>query len=53
MLVWTPFVIVVLKALFDIDAYSSPGVPWLVANLVFTVAVIALAICWRRSTATG
>jgi hypothetical protein len=44
MLVWTPFVIVVLKTLFDIDAYSSPGVPWLAANLVFTVAVVALAI---------
>ena len=42
MLVWTPFVIVVLKVLFDIDAYSSPGVPWLAANLVFSVAVIAL-----------
>jgi hypothetical protein len=44
MVVWTPFVIVVLKALLDIDAYSSPGVPWLVANLVFTAAVTALAI---------
>ena len=44
LLVWTPFVIVVLKVLFDIDAYSSPGVPWLAANVVFSVAVIALAI---------
>jgi hypothetical protein len=44
MLIWTPLVIVVLKALLDIDAYSSPGAPWLVANLVFTVAVTALAI---------
>jgi hypothetical protein len=44
MLVWTPFAIVVLKVLFDIDAYRSPGVPWLAANLVFSVAVVALAM---------
>jgi hypothetical protein len=44
MLVWTPFVIVALKALLDVDAYSSPGVPWLAANLVFTAAVIALTL---------
>jgi hypothetical protein len=42
--VWTPFVIVVLKALFDIDAYSSPGVPWLAANLLFSVAVVVLVV---------
>ena len=43
-MVWTPFVIVALKALFDVDAYSSPGVPWLAANVAFSAAVVALAI---------
>jgi hypothetical protein len=44
MLGWTPFVIVVLKVLFDIDAYSSPGVPWLAANLLFSVAVVVMVV---------
>jgi hypothetical protein len=47
-LVWTPLVIVALKALLEVDAYSSPGVPWLAANVVFTVAVVALAIFLAR-----
>ncbi len=46
--VWTPFVIVVLKALFDIDAYSSPGVPWLAANLFVSVAVVVLVVLAKR-----
>ena len=41
-LLWTPLLIVGLKVLFGVDAYAVPGVPYLVANLLFGVAFIPL-----------
>lgn len=43
-LLWTPLVIVFLKAVWGVDAYSIPGPAWLVSNLLFSIAVIALAL---------
>jgi hypothetical protein len=53
MLVWTAFVIVILKLLFDVDAYRSPGIPWLTANLAFSVAVVALAVFLAKKFGPG
>ncbi|HVR41572.1 MAG TPA: hypothetical protein VMU84_20925, partial [Thermoanaerobaculia bacterium] len=41
-LLWTPLVIVSLKMLFDFDAYALQT--WLIANLLFGVAVIPLML---------
>src|SRR5208282_3319335 len=37
-LLWTPLLIVALKALFGVDAYAALGTPYLCANLFFGVA---------------
>ncbi|MEO8585619.1 MAG: hypothetical protein ABI584_05625 [Acidobacteriota bacterium] len=47
-LAWTPLLIVVLKGLFGVDAYSMFGARWLIANVLFGLAVIALAIWLSR-----
>ncbi len=41
-LLWTPLLIVALKALFGLDAYTALGAPYLCANLLFGVAFIPL-----------
>lgn len=43
-LVWVPFVIVVLKMFLGIDAYRIFGTAWLLANVLFGLVPIALAI---------
>jgi hypothetical protein len=43
-LAWPPLAIVLLQALLGLDAYVVPGVPWLLANLAFGVAVLAAAL---------
>ncbi len=50
-LAWTPFVIVAMKGFFGLDAYRLLGAAWLSANLVFTVAVVALGIWLSRKYA--
>jgi hypothetical protein len=43
-LAWTPLLIVALKGFFGLDAYRIFSVAWLVANLLFGLVVIPLAI---------
>jgi hypothetical protein len=43
-IVWVPFVIVVLKMFLGIDAYRIFGTAWLLANVLFGLVPIALAI---------
>lgn len=50
-LAWPPLAIVGLRALAGIDAWIEPGVAWLVANLAFGLAVLAVA--WRLSVRHG
>ena len=52
-LAWTPFVIVVLKGFFSLDAYNVLGMAWLSANLLFTLAVVALAIGLSKKYGNG
>ncbi len=47
-LVWTPLFIVALKGLFGLDAYRLFGTAWLLANLLFGLAVIPLALWLSR-----
>lgn len=47
-LAWTPLMIVGLKALFGVDAWSALGVPYVAANLVLGVVVITLAVWLSR-----
>lgn len=47
-LVWTPLLIVALKGLLGVDAYAIFSGAWLAANLLFGVAVIALALWISR-----
>ncbi len=42
-LMWTPLLIVVLRSL-QVDAYAALGAAYLAANVIFGIAVIALAI---------
>jgi hypothetical protein len=42
-LAWPPLAIVALKAVFDIDAWVTPGPAWLAANVVLGLAVPAIA----------
>lgn len=41
-LMWVPLLVVALRGLFGVDAYAAPA--WLVANALFGLAVIPLAI---------
>jgi hypothetical protein len=43
-LAWTPLFVVAMRGLFDVDVYASFGVAWLIANVVFGVAVIVAAL---------
>lgn len=43
-LLWTPLLIVALKGLFGVDAYETCGAAFLIANLLFGVLVILLAV---------
>jgi len=57
-LLWTPLLIVGLRAFFGVDAYGTLGVPYLLANLAFGVAFIPLmrwaAVRWaHRLEGTG
>lgn len=47
-LVWTPLLIVSLKGLLGVDAYALFSCAWLAANLLFGLAVIALAVWISR-----
>jgi hypothetical protein len=47
-LVWTPLLIVSLKGLLGVDPYAIFSGAWLAANLLFGVAVIALALWISR-----
>lgn len=40
-LLWTPLFIVALEGLFGVDAYAAIGVPYIVANVVVGLLVIA------------
>lgn len=40
-LLWTPLFIVALKGLFGVDAFAALGVPYIVANVVVGLVVIA------------
>lgn len=43
-LLWTPLMIVALKGLFGMDAYATFGALYLIANLLFGLLLIALAV---------
>lgn len=47
-LVWTPFLIVTLKALFDVDVYATFGALWLAANVLLGLLVIAVGVWISR-----
>lgn len=47
-LVWTPLLIVALKALANVDAYAIFTGAWLAANVAFGAAVIPLAVWLSR-----
>ena len=52
-IVWVPFVIVVLKMFLGIDAYRLFGTAWLLANVLFGLVPIALAIwIWKKHSRT-
>ena len=42
--VWVPFVVVVFKGFFGLDAYHLFDTAWLVTNVLFGLAVLVLAI---------
>ena len=46
---WTPFLIVALKAFWDVDAYKVLSVPFLIANVAMGVALIP-AVIWASRT---
>jgi hypothetical protein len=41
-LLWTPLLIVGLRALFGVDAYAALGIPYLLVNLAFGVAFVSV-----------
>ena len=43
-LIWTPLLIITLEGLFGVDAYATFGAAFLIANLLFGILVIILAI---------
>ena len=43
-LLWTPLLIVALKGLLGVDAYAAFGAPFLIANLIFGLLLIPLAV---------
>jgi hypothetical protein len=45
---WTPLVVVGLEGVFGVNAYSSLGGAWLVANALFGVAVIPVMVWVSR-----
>lgn len=47
-LIWTPLLIVSLKGLLGVDPYAIFSGAWLAANLLFGLAVIALAVWISR-----
>jgi hypothetical protein len=47
-LAWIPLLIVMLKGLFGVDAYSTFSSIWLIANVVFGFLVVAVAIWASR-----
>jgi hypothetical protein len=42
--VWVPFVIVVFRGFFGLDAYSLFDTAWLITNVLFGLAIMVLAI---------
>jgi hypothetical protein len=51
MLAWTPFLVVILKACLDLDAFEILGGLWLLCNLVFSVLCVGVAIWLSRRQA--
>ena len=47
-LMWLPALIVVLRGLFGIDVYAAAAPSWFVANLLFGLVVIPIAILLAR-----
>ena len=43
-LLWTPLLIVALRWLFGVDAYAAFGALYLIANLLFGLLLMALAV---------
>jgi hypothetical protein len=43
-LLWTPLMIVALKAFLGVDAYAAFGAPFLIANLLFGLLFLSLAV---------
>jgi hypothetical protein len=48
-LAWIPLLIVALQGLFGVDAYATFDRNWLVANVLFGVAVVGVAVWISRS----
>jgi hypothetical protein len=47
-LAWTPFVVVILKACLDLDAFTILNGYWLLSNLIFSIVVVWIAISVTR-----
>lgn len=47
-LMWLPALIVVLRGLFGVDVYATASPSWFIANLLFGLAVIPVAILLAR-----
>jgi hypothetical protein len=52
-LLWTPMFIVAMKAFFGADVYRLFGTAWIVANVAFGCAVLALGIWLSRKYRPG
>jgi hypothetical protein len=52
-LMWAPLAIVATRGLLGIDAVAAFGVPWIVVNVAFGVAVLALGLWLARRYGTG
>jgi hypothetical protein len=50
-LAWTPLIVIVLKACFDLDSYTVLDRGWLVANVIFSILFVGLAIGLSRKYA--
>jgi hypothetical protein len=48
---WIPFLVVVLKGLWDVDAYRVLSVPFLIANVALGLALIPAAVWVSRKFA--
>ena len=52
-LMWAPLALVATRALIGLDPIAVFGIPWIVANVAFGIAVLALAVWLARHYGRG